>query len=125
MNARIPRMANPSAKQQRITDKQFAEYTEQALIIFQLCTLVALHECAGFGNKRLIRFMNSVREVCTWYDKLLSGKDVEGGAKGANLDTAVMLLVQKAEDYNIDWKEILGADLVGKCDPFRRQVYVQ
>ncbi len=124
MKARIPSMTKPVKKQ--VTGEQFEaivnlevakrlnEYTQQAIVIYQLCELIALHECAGYGNKRLDRFLANVSEVSAWYEKLLSSAD-----NGENLDLAVTLLAGRAEEYNIKWQDLLGADIVGKCNPFK------
>ena len=131
MKARLPTTIKPTKKQQ-ITGAQLEsiinakvaeklnEYTRQALVIYQLTELIALHECAGWSNKRLNDFLEKVCEINAWYEKLLSSADNFGGREGENLDLAVVHLARRAESYGINWQELLGADIVGKVNPFGR-----
>lgn len=129
MKARLPTQQKLTKKQvtgaqlESIINAKVAEklneYTQQALVIYQLTELIALHEYAGWSNKKLNDFLTNVSEVNAWYEKLLSSADNFGGREGENLDLAVTLLAQKAEDYGIQWQELLGADIVAKCDPFK------
>lgn len=122
MRARIPAMKKPTKKQvtgaqlEEIINSEVAKrlesYTQQSLVIYQLCSLIALKEYAGYGNKRLDDYMQQVAEVSAWYEKLLHS-DGDDGVK-LNLDIAVNLLVRRAEEYGIDWQNLLSAELVDK-----------
>lgn len=131
MKARLPKTVKTVVKKQQITGAQLENIinsrvekiidgcTRQSLVIYQLTELIALHEYAGWSNKRLNDFLEKVCEINAWYEKLLCSADNCGGKEGENLDLAVTLLAQKAENYGIQWQDLLGADIVGKVNPFR------
>lgn len=98
----------------RIKQQDFKVYAEQALKIYQTCTLIALNEYAGWGNKRLQDFMNVLEDVCTEYDRHMCCTDVKGGSKGTNVDCAIEQLIRAADSRNIDWRTLLNADVVGE-----------
>lgn len=130
MKARLPKTVKTVVKKQ-VTGEQLEsiinakvaerlnEYTQQALVVYQLTELIALHEYAGWSNKRLNDFLTNLSEVNAWYEKLLCSADNFGGREGENLDLAVVHLARRAESYGINWQELLGADIVGKVNPFR------
>lgn len=97
----------------RIKQQDFKTYTEQALKIYELCTLIALNEC-GWGNKRMQKYRDVLQDVCAEYDRNMCCTDVKGGSKGTNVDCAIEQLIRAADSRNIDWRMLLNADAVGE-----------
>lgn len=82
-------------------------------LLWELLDLITLNECAGFGNKRLKRYMKTQRQVQANFDRQACCTD-RPHRKDAytDLDTAVILTIRAAESRGIDWREIIGKDIV-------------
>lgn len=82
-------------------------------LLWELLDLIALNECAGFGNKRLKRYMTTQRHVQANFDRQACCTDKPHHKDAyTDLDTAVILTIRAAESRGIDWREILGKDIM-------------
>ena len=78
--------------------------------LWELATLLTLTREFGFGEKRLKRFADSLREVYKEIDNRASITDMydKMNRKMTNLDEAIIKVIRELRALGIDHREILG-----------------
>ena len=80
--------------------------------LWELATLLTLVREFGFGEKRLKRFADSLREVYSEIDNRASITDMydKMNRKMTNIDEAVIRVIRELRSCGIDHREILGEE---------------
>ncbi len=97
-------------KNQLAKDSVNASYTVKRL--WELMTLLTLHREFGFGQNRLKKFADSLRETCAEFSNEAVSSDKYDRKKReyTNLDTAIIHTLMELRRDGIDHREILGTD---------------
>lgn len=80
--------------------------------LWELATLLALTREFGFGEKRLKRFADGLRDVYSEIDNRASITDMydKMNRKMTNIDEAVIRVIRELRSCGIDHREILGEE---------------
>ena len=80
--------------------------------LWELATLLTLTREFGFGEKRLKRFADSLREVYSEIDNRASITDMydKMNRKMTNIDEAVIRVIRELRSCGIDHRQILGEE---------------
>ena len=80
--------------------------------LWELATLLTLVREFGFGEKRLKRFADSLRDVYSEIDNRASITDMydKMNRKMTNIDEAVIRVIRELRSCGIDHREILGEE---------------
>ena len=80
--------------------------------LWELATLLTLVREFGFGEKRLKRFADSLRDVYSETDNRASTTDTydKMNRKMTNIDEAVIRVIRELRSCGIDHREILGEE---------------
>lgn len=78
--------------------------------LWEVATLVALHREFGFGAKRLKRFVDSITDVYSEFERISASSDKYDRKKRefSNIDTAILMMLRELRRDGIDHRDILG-----------------
>lgn len=84
---------------------------EKTKTIWDLCLLIALNKEFGFGNARLERFTKALWKTQEYFTEIATGTDKKKDSY-SDIDTAIYQLIEAADSRKIDWREILGIEVI-------------
>ncbi len=96
----------------RIVNKIVHRLDEQRLL-WELLTVVVLHDEFGFGQERLERWGKAMQKLYNDFTQESRSTDTphrKGAPKMTNMDTATIKILRNLKSYGVDYHTILGVD---------------
>jgi hypothetical protein len=97
-----------SLKRQICTE--IAETLDEQRIVWELLTIVVLHDEFGLGQERLERYGKAMQKMYNEFteeSRLTDTPHRKGSKKMSNMDTAVIRILKALRSHNIDYHPIL------------------
>ncbi len=104
---------NPEQSMKKRIVEEIAETLDEQRIIWELLTVVVLHDEFGFGQERLERWGDAMQRIYNEFTDESRSTDTpyrKGSKKMSNMDTAIIRRLQGLRSYNIDYRKILGIE---------------
>lgn len=104
---------NAKESMKRQICQEIAETLDDQRIIWELLTVVVLHDEFGFGQERLERWGNAMQKLYNDFTDEARATDTpyrKGSKKMSNMDTAIIRRLQGLRSYGIDYRKILGIE---------------
>ena len=102
---------NAKESMKRQIYQEISETLDEQRIIWELLTVVVLHDEFGFGQDRLMRWGNAMQKLYNDFTDEARATDNphrKGAKKMSNMDTAVIRILKNLKSYGIDYHPILG-----------------